>query len=163
MTFTQKEASLLKDQRKDEELCVKKYTEYATKANDPNLQQLFTYLASKEQEHYDTLTQLMNGIIPPLPKAGQPLTPEQEQMKQKDQQITDMTKQQGQFNQEDSDLCSDRLNVEKYVSSFYNSSIFEFTDEQVRNVLNHLQKEEQEHGEKLYNYMHAHNMYDPQM
>ena len=29
----------------------------------------------------------------------------------------------------------------------------------MRNALNHIQKEEQEHGKKLYDYMSQHNIY----
>ena len=36
---------------------------------------------------------------------------------------------------------------------------FEFTDENVRNALNHIQKEEQERGEQLYHFMFVNNMY----
>ncbi|WP_334299750.1 spore coat protein [Terrisporobacter sp.] len=30
----------------------------------------------------------------------------------------------------------------------------------MRQVLNHIQKEEQDHGEKIYNYMNQHGMYN---
>ncbi|WP_334307029.1 spore coat protein [Intestinibacter bartlettii] len=30
----------------------------------------------------------------------------------------------------------------------------------MRQVLNHIQKEEQEHGEEIYNYMNKHGMYN---
>lgn len=56
-------------------------------------------------------------------------------------------------------LCQDSLSTEKHVSSTYNTAIFEFRDKNIRNVLNHIQKEEQEHGEQIYNYMHQHGMY----
>ena len=61
--------------------------------------------------------------------------------------------------QKDKFLCQDALSMEKYVSGAYNTSIFEFTDENVRNALNHIQKEEQEHGEQLYHFMAVNNMY----
>ena len=32
-------------------------------------------------------------------------------------------------------------------------------DENVRNILNHIQKEEQNHGKMIYDYMKANNMY----
>ena len=64
------------------------------------------------------------------------------------------------LNEVDKMLCQDCLSTEKYVSSTYNTAIFEFKDKNVRQVLNHIQKEEQEHGEKLYNYMSQHNMYN---
>ncbi|WP_331470563.1 spore coat protein [Paraclostridium sordellii] len=46
------------------------------------------------------------------------------------------------------------------ISSTYNTAIFEFKNKEIRQVLNHIQKEEQEHGEKNYNYMNQHNMYN---
>ena len=56
-------------------------------------------------------------------------------------------------------LCHDALSMEKYVSSAYDTSIFEFTDAGVRNALNHIQKEEQEHGEQLYTFLSVNQMY----
>ena len=56
-------------------------------------------------------------------------------------------------------MCEDLLSTEKYVSSTYNTAIFEFRDPGVRQVLNHIQKEEQQHGEGLYAYMASHGMY----
>ncbi|MBQ8395830.1 MAG: spore coat protein, partial [Oscillospiraceae bacterium] len=57
-------------------------------------------------------------------------------------------------------LCKDMLAMEKHVSGLYDTSVFEFNDTQARNVLNHIQKEEQEHGDKLYKYMSANGMYN---
>lgn len=64
------------------------------------------------------------------------------------------------YNETDKLLCQDALSTEKYVSSTYNTSIFEFRDKNIRQVLNHIQKEEQEHGEQIYNYMSQHGMYN---
>ena len=47
------------------------------------------------------------------------------------------------YNEGDKLLCQDALSTEKYVSSTYNTSIFEFRDKNIRQVLNHIQKEEQ--------------------
>jgi len=44
----------------------------------------------------------------------------------------------------------------------YNISIFEFADANVRQALNHIQKEEQQHGEGIFNYMKSHGMYNVQ-
>jgi predicted Zn-dependent protease len=44
----------------------------------------------------------------------------------------------------------------------YNTAIFEFVDTNVRQVLNHIQKEEQQHGEGVFHYMMNHGMYNPQ-
>ncbi len=61
--------------------------------------------------------------------------------------------------QKDSYLCTDLLSTEKHVSSVYNTAIFEFKDTGIRDVLNHIQKEEQRHGEQIYNYMSQNGMY----
>lgn len=60
--------------------------------------------------------------------------------------------------QEDTYLCSDCLDMEKHVSNVYNTNIFEFKDQKVRENLNCIQTEEQEHGESISNYMWANGM-----
>ena len=52
----------------------------------------------------------------------------------------------------------DALDTEKHVSGVYDTCIFEFTDAGARQALNHIQKEEQEHGQMLYDYMACHGM-----
>lgn len=64
----------------------------------------------------------------------------------------------GRKSENDEFLCHDALDTEKHVSSLYDTCIFEFTDAGARDALNHIQKEEQEHGKRLYDYMSAHNM-----
>ncbi|NMC57354.1 MAG: spore coat protein [Eubacteriaceae bacterium] len=59
----------------------------------------------------------------------------------------------------DKALCMDMLSMEKHVSSTYDTVIFECSDTNIRQVLNHIQKEEQEHGEQLFKYMQANGMY----
>jgi spore coat protein CotF len=67
---------------------------------------------------------------------------------------------QSQNKQNDSYLCTDLLSTEKHVSSTYNTCIFEFKDTNIRSALNHIQKEEQQHGEQIYNYMAQNGMYN---
>ena len=45
------------------------------------------------------------------------------------------------------------------MSALYNTGVFEFSDVQARNMLNHIQTEEQQHGQKIYEYMNANGMY----
>ncbi len=66
------------------------------------------------------------------------------------------------YSQKDFNMLSDMLATEKYVSGTYDTSIFEFQDTNLRQILNHIQKEEQEHGEEIFNYMHSHGMYPVQ-
>jgi spore coat protein CotF len=62
----------------------------------------------------------------------------------------------------DKDMCTDMLSTEKYISGTYDTAIFEFKDPRIRDVLNHIQKEEQKHGETIFQYMLSKGMYTPQ-
>jgi spore coat protein CotF len=156
LNLTQKERMLLADQKSHEELCIKKYNDYASKAQSQELKQLFGKLATKEGEHLNSLNQILNGQVPQMNQ-------QQGQQGQQGQQQQNMN-QKGNFmsNSADKDLCSDMLMVEKYVSGAYDTAVFEMTDKNVRQVLNHIQKEEQEHGEDIYNYMKNNGMYNVQ-
>jgi len=153
--FSQKEKSLLMDQKTHEETCVDKYAKYANQAQDPQLKQLFNSYSAQEQEHLNTINQLLSGQVPSV--GGQQY---QGQQAQNQQQMTSTV--QGNYNQEDAKLCRDMLMTEKYVSGAYNTAIFEFRDTNVRQVLNHIQKEEQQHGEGIFQYMQSHGMYQVQ-
>ena len=61
----------------------------------------------------------------------------------------------------DAYLCRDALSMEKHVSSVYNTGVFEFSSPVLRDTLAHIQKEEQNHGIKLYSYLAASGMYSP--
>lgn len=154
-----KERMLLEDEKSHEQLCIDKYNEYSNKASCPELKNLFSQLAQKEQEHLNSINQLLNGIVPNL---------NQQQNGQKNNSNQQLTNQSpinsnvNNYNEHDKMLCSDSLSTEKFVSSTYNTAIFEFRDKNIRQVLNHIQKEEQEHGEKIYNYMASHGMYQVQ-
>lgn len=149
MQLTQKETSLLKDLKGQETLCVDKYTKHASCAVDPQLKSLFSQIAQVEQQHLDTLTQIENGTAPQPSGGSQPQpsfsavygmaeTPEK---------------------QADAYLCSDVLATEKHASHLYDTCVFEFKEETLRNTLNHIQKEEQNHGKMIYDYMSANAMY----
>lgn len=60
---------------------------------------------------------------------------------------------------EDSKILTDLLATEKYISGTYNVSVFETTDPRIRQSLQHIQQDEQKHGEKLFNYMQRTGMY----
>jgi spore coat protein CotF len=49
--------------------------------------------------------------------------------------------------------------MEKHVSAVYNTAVFEFAQPLLRDVFASIQKEEQNHGEKLNNYMAENGMY----
>lgn len=146
---------LLEDQKAHEQVCVDKYTTYANQAQDQQLKSLFQGYAAQEQQHLDSINQMLNGQLPPTGQG-------QQQQNQAQPTPQPSTMQGGMVNQNDATLCNDMLMTEKYVSATYNTSIFEFRDTNVRQVLNHIQKEEQQHGEGIFNYMQNHGMYNPQ-
>ncbi|NLJ34364.1 MAG: spore coat protein [Firmicutes bacterium] len=202
---------LLQDQANHEKICIQKYNNYANQTQDPQLKQLLQAYAQEEEEHLNTLKQIMGGTVPNIQQKGQQQAPlgtqgkaqqqtqeqqtqQVEQKAQQDQQYSQQTQEQiekaqqqtqqaqqqqllqtqGQMGQQqvgsqaglggqkEKDLLTDLLMTEKYMSNTYDTAIFEFTNSQVRQVLNHIQKEEQEHGEGIFNYMQSHGMYNPQ-
>lgn len=149
--LSQKEKMLLQDQQKHEQVCIDKYRSYAQRAQEPQLKQLFNSYAQQEQQHYNTLEQILQGQTPSM----------QGQQQQQQQQIPGQNLQ-GSNNPNDAGLCNDMLMTEKYVSGTYDTAIFECQQNSVRQALNHIQKEEQEHGEGIFNYMKNSGMYQPQ-
>ena len=161
MTWTQKEASLLKDLKGQEQLCVDKYSKYAQAACDPELQQIFRQIQQTEQSHLQTVTTLLSGQMPQ--QNGQQ---QEQQNQQKPQRYAEFPSQGAQDVQQafqhDKFLAEDALCTEKEVSGAYNTSIFEFRDPQVRQLLHQIQGAEQQHGEMLYQYMEKNGMYQAQ-
>ncbi|MDD4000551.1 MAG: spore coat protein, partial [Bacilli bacterium] len=68
--LTQKEKLLLQDLKKQEELCIMKYTKYANETNDNTLKQLFQQLATQEQQHLNTVNAIVSGQTPSV-QSGQ--------------------------------------------------------------------------------------------
>lgn len=186
MNFSTKERTLLEDQKNHEKICIQKYSNYASLTQCPQLKNIFKQNGQVEQEHYNTIDQLLKGQMPQMQQSGSQGASSQSGNQQqgggsqvKSQQMQSMQSQsqmqmnqssssfmpQGQssnFNTSDKDLCTDMLMTEKYVSGAYNTAIFEFRDPQVRNILNHIQKEEQQHGEAIFKYMESNGMYQVQ-
>ncbi|QHI71542.1 spore coat protein [Aminipila terrae] len=155
MILTEKETMLLNDLKSEEKLCIDKYNKYASEACDPQLKNVFTSIGQTEQNHYDTITQMINGTAPSTNMGGSQKPNLQAASQQNSAQQSVGQEQR----KNDEYLCTDALGTEKHVSSTYNTCIFEFKDENVRNTLNHIQKEEQEHGKKLYDYLSQNGMY----
>ncbi len=154
LQLSQKERMLLEDEKHQEEICVQKYQNYAQQAHDPQLKQIFNQLATEEQHHYDTINQMLQGQQPNMSHGQQG----QQGMAQGGQ--TQQSSFQGAMsNQGDAVLCSDLLATEKYVSSTYDTAVFEAVNPVVRQALQHIQQDEQQHGQQLFNYMHSHGMY----
>lgn len=171
--LTQKEQQLLSDQLNHEKVCIQKYSNYAQQVRDPQLKQMFSQYASEEQNHYDTVSQLLSGQPANLSMsagAGQGRQQGQFQQQRPAQQIQmqggEAAELQGDVgaagmtNQEDATILGDMLMTEKFVSGAYDTAIFESANSGVRQALQHIQKEEQQHGEGIFNYMSQRGIYN---
>lgn len=165
VTLSTKEQYLLQDQKTHEEQCILKYDNYANLAVDAQLKSIFRSNGQKEREHLQIINQLLNGKVPSMAgKSNNSQTQDQQQnspMPISQQASIEQSGTSG-FNASDKDMCIDMLNTEKYVSGTYDIAIFEFKDAKVRDVLNHIQKEEQKHGEAIFAYMQSKGMYSVQ-
>jgi spore coat protein CotF len=151
ITLSQKERMLLEDQKSHEQICIEKYTNYANQTKDNQLKQIFNANGQAERTHLDSINQLLSGKIPQMNQ-------EQNQGSAPNMNNT----QSSGVNLSDADMCTDLLMTEKYVSGAYDTTIFEFRDTGARDVLNHIQKEEQKHGEAIFKYMESKGMYNVQ-
>lgn len=154
LQLSQKERMLLEDDKAHEELCVTKYKNYANQAQAPQLKQLFNKLATEEQQHYNTITTMLAGQEPNMTQPQQQAT-----QTQQSNQMQQTTYQGAMSSAGDKDLCSDMLSTEKYISGLYDTGVFEACNPTVRQALQHIQKEEQAHGEQIFNYMNSNGMY----
>lgn len=149
MILTEQETMLLNDLKQQEELCRDKYAFYSSEAKDPELKQLFEVIQKEEAEHYDTISSLLSGDMPDVgiaaPKNYQPKAAYHASSENADKK-------------HDALLCSDSISSEKYVSSAYNNDLFSFASPKVRQILNHIQTEEQQHAEMIYRYKTANQM-----
>lgn len=173
--LSQKERMLLEDLKKEEDLCVIKYQNYAQQSQDSNLSQLFNKIASDEQKHYNTVNSLLQGGG--QGGSGQTVSQMgQSEGLQQSQAGSGSSKQMNsgsskQMNSggmasggggSDKYMLQDMLSTEKYVSSAYDTSVFECAQPSVRQALQQIQKDEQDHGEQLFQYMNSHGMYQTQ-
>jgi spore coat protein CotF len=168
--LSQKESMFLEDLKKEEQLCVIKYQSYAQQAKDSQLSDLFNKLAGEEQKHYDTVNQLLQsgGQAQSGQSGGQAGQSGSQggqqksggQMVQPGAQIN--LSQGAGSNDSDKYLLQDMLSTEKYVASAYNTGVFESGKSNVRQALQHIQQDEQNHGEQIFQYMSSHGMYQPQ-
>lgn len=150
MTLTPKENTLLADLKSQEQLCIEKYGKYEADAHDPCLKSLFKSIKSTEESHLSTVSRIMSGE-----EVSTNTAPSAVSQKLECQMSTCSESEK----KSDAFLCKDALAMEKHVSGLYDTTIFEFTSPTLRDTLNHIQKEEQNHGEQLYEYMSKNNMY----
>ena len=174
MQLTQKENSLLKDMTDQEKLCSDKYRKNAKAAADPQLAALFDSLATAEDGHLNTLNEIASGSCPQMNSsggsggstgssgsgaAGASGASGSGAAGGAATSFTAYHTSDTPEKKNDAFLCSDLLSSEKHASHLYDTCIFEFTDECVRQTLNHIQTEEQEHGKRIYDYMKTNGMY----
>ncbi len=151
MVLSQQEKTTIQDLQTQEQSCITKYGKYATQAKDPELKNLFETLQQKEQEHYDSLDQVLSGTVPSVDvndSDGRDYEPKA--------CYDSMTNPQDK--KDDCFLATDCIGTEKLVSGTYNSDVFNFGDSDVRKLLADIQVEEQNHAEMLYKYKQANGM-----
>ena len=151
MILKEKERTVIQDLQTQEKSCIEKYGKYAQQARDPELKSLFQTLQKKEQEHYDSLSQVLSGTVPQVncndsdgkdynPAATYSMAPSEDK-------------------KTDCFLATDCIGTEKLISGEYNSDVFAFEDSGVRKLLADIQVEEQNHAEMLYKYKTANGMF----
>ena len=150
MVLTEKETGLLKDLRAQEQLCIKKYTRYAEEAKAPALRALFEDMRSTEEEHLRTVREMLRGETPTAPAT--PLKGNNHYAEMGAVYDSEEDKKHDAF------LCEDMLTTEKHASSLYDTSVFEFRSPVMRKMLNHIQAEEQQHGEEIYAFVSANHL-----
>lgn len=147
MQLNQKETMLLEDMKNQEKLFIEKYAKSAQAAKDKNLSAVFCGLGDMEQKHLAMLNEIGNGGVPSAASAGQLPS------------VCASYSSDSPDKQHDKFLCSDVLATEKHASALYNTCIFEFRDASLRNVLNRIQKDVQDQGRVIYDYMNINGMY----
>lgn len=149
MALTNKEKTLIEDNLNNEYLCIRKYRQYSAMASDSKLKQTFADLASKEEQHANTLKGILsqNGI------SSQNLFDSYVQPQ------GDLANVSQSIGITDAQMLNDTLTTEKHVSSSYNTAVLESVDPNIRKQLQHIQKEEQDHAETLFNEMSARRWY----
>ncbi|MEG1877510.1 MAG: ferritin-like domain-containing protein [Lachnospiraceae bacterium] len=151
MILKEKEIEAIQDLRSQEEMCIKKYQKYSQEAKDTVLKDLFTNLQQKEQQHYDSLGQVLSGEVPGCDcndRSGAQYMPKST--------YTGMDESEDKT--ADCYLTTDCIATEKLASSEYNTDVFVFGDTDVRKLLADIQVEEQNHAEMLYQYKTVNSM-----
>ncbi len=150
MELTTKEKDLLKDLLEQETLCIFKYETYAQRTKSEELKNLFLSMADIEREHHKTICDMMQGKVQDI--VAPPMSTNNLYCGAVEYTDEDSKKN-------DELMCKDMLSAEKHVSSVYNTSVFEFANPDARKMLNRIQADEQQHGERLFAYMKSNGMY----
>ena len=150
MVLSEKETAAIKDLQTQEKTCVEKYSRNSKEAKDPVLVNLFTDLHKKEQQHFDSLGQVLNGTVPNCncnDSDGKNYNP-----------TATYSLAESEDKKIDCFLATDCFGTEKLESSEYNTDVFVFADPGVRKLLADIQVEEQNHAEMLYKYKTVNSM-----
>lgn len=151
MILKEKERAAITDLQTQEKSCVEKYGKYAQEARDPELKKLFQTLQKQEQQHFDSLEQVLSGTVPECncnDNAGRDYQPKAT--------YSEMTNPEDK--QHDAFLATDCIGTEKLVSGEYNTDVFVCGESSLRKLLADIQIEEQNHAEMLYKYKVANGM-----
>lgn len=151
MKFTDKETNALNDLKTQEQSCIDKYTRYSSEAKDPVLRDLFSDIAQKEQQHFNSIDQVLNGTIPACncnDSDGMNYAPK----------ATYTSGDNSEDKKNDCFLATDCIASEKLVSGEYNSDVFVFGNGKIRKLLADIQVEEQNHAEMLWKYKTVNGM-----
>lgn len=151
MILKEKEKTAIQDLQSQEKTCIEKYSKYANEARDPELKKLFQTLAGKEQQHYDSLSQVLSGTVPDSDcnsSDGENYSPK----------ATYDAMTNSEDKKDDCFLATDCIAMEKLVSSEYNTDVFVFGNSKLRKLLADIQVEEQNHAEMLWKYKTANGM-----
>lgn len=151
MSLTQKEQTLIKDLQDQEKLCIDKYKHYAEQAKDPELKNLFNKLKENEENHYSALSQMLNNEVGTI-NVNHLNAAEYCPTASYGNSAYNADKEYDEF------LCTDSIATEKYVSSAYDNDLFQFASTEIRDLLNQIQTDEQNHGEMIYRYKTANSM-----
>ena len=150
--LTQKERMLLQDGKAHEELCIKKYGSYALQARDQQVRQMFDKHQADEVQHHQTLTDILGqgGQTGQEARAGQSSAGGNAALQWNAAGVA----QAGPAGaNQDVMLCKDLLVTETFVSGVYDTAIFQVTDPRIRQTLEHIQKDEHQHGADLSGYL----------
>lgn len=151
MILNEKEKIAITNLQSQEETCIQKYGKYACEAKDTVLKDLFQSIQKEEQQHYDSLGQVLSGTVPSVDCndcAGKKYNP-----KATYSQLTNTEDK-----KQDCFLATDCIGTEKLVSSEYNTDVFVFGNTDVRKLLADIQIEEQNHAEMIYKYKTVNGM-----
>lgn len=151
MQLTEQENTVIKDLQTQEKTCVEKYRFYEKSANDMRLKELFHRIGDEEQEHFDSLGQVLRGEVPNVASA-------KVGMEGYRPEVSYSAGDNSEEKRHDQFLCTDCIATEKLVSSTYNDDLFRFNATNVRKLLNHIQTEEQNHAEMIYKYKTTNGM-----